>query len=282
MSYVETETQQERARQYILCTYALRHGRRDGAEAIFDQALTNGLAAIVADTWPGAELNGTRILPARELLKLIQKHGKVDDAHGHARILHDPDGPEFIDHPAWGPEPNFTTVRAAELHDGLIITQAIRHARADGLNSTEVLTTEHIGALAELGTHPVFRDASSAINEKHDEGQREGIRNRDHAECQRAAAYYDGLDAEERTRREDIDYSEEHHWETKHGRSAVEYCPVCSSRALVVRMFDRFTDEIGIGTCHVCSYRRAADVAEEDGFELDLGRAIERMMARDD
>jgi hypothetical protein len=281
MTSVGTETQQERARQYTLCTYALEHGRRDGAEAIFDQALTNGLAAMVADTWPGAELDGTWMLPARELLELIQQRGKVD-AHGHVRIPHDPDGPEFIDHPACGPEPNFTTVRAAELLNGLIITQAIRHARADGLDSTKILTTEHIGALAELGSHPVFREASSTINDEHDEGHREGIRNRDHVERQRAAAYYEELDAEERTRREEIDYSEEHHWATKRGRSAVEHCPVCNSRALVVRLFDRFTDEIGIGACHVCSYRRTAEVAEEHGFELDLDRAIERMIARDD
>ncbi len=46
---MEEDRQNERARQYAVCTYALRNDRAsDGAEAIYDQALTNGLAAIVA------------------------------------------------------------------------------------------------------------------------------------------------------------------------------------------------------------------------------------------
>jgi hypothetical protein len=50
----------------------------------------------------------------------------------------------------------------------------------------------------------------------------------------------------------------------------------------VAGTFDVFTEEIGIGTCLVCSYRRTREVADECGVELDMERQIERAMERDD
>jgi hypothetical protein len=106
------ERQDHRAVQYAVCTYALEHDRvTDGAEGIFDQALTNGLAAIVARAWPGAELKRSLVWSARELLDVIEQRG-TRDRDGSVRVLHDPDGPEFeevlfSDEPL----PNFTTVR---------------------------------------------------------------------------------------------------------------------------------------------------------------------------
>lgn len=55
------DMQFRRARQYGFCTYAIAYDRvTDGAEGVFDQAVTNGLAAIVAHNWPGAELKSNR------------------------------------------------------------------------------------------------------------------------------------------------------------------------------------------------------------------------------
>src|SRR4051812_14786526 len=122
-----------RARQYAACSYALRHDRvQDGAEAIFDQALTNGLVAIVAHTWPGEETRRRGgIKSASELLDTIEQHGTISD-DGAVRVPHDPDGPEFEDDPIWGCVENFATVDVPALRDALAVTQAIRHARPDG------------------------------------------------------------------------------------------------------------------------------------------------------
>jgi hypothetical protein len=40
--------------------------------------------------------------------------------------------------------------------------------------------------------------------------------------------------------------------------------------------------EIGIGFCCVCSYQRTTEYAEEAAYQLDVDRAIERAVERDD
>jgi hypothetical protein len=54
-----TDLNRRRARQYAVCTYALDYDHvTDGAEGVLDQALTNGLAAIVSHEWRvGLELS---------------------------------------------------------------------------------------------------------------------------------------------------------------------------------------------------------------------------------
>ena len=76
------EVQAGRARQYPVCTYALDYDRAtDGAEGVFDQALTNGLAAIVAHEWPGEEIGrGGRMLAASGLLDAIGRRDLADGA----------------------------------------------------------------------------------------------------------------------------------------------------------------------------------------------------------
>src|SRR3954452_11815885 len=89
------ELQARRARHYAVCTYALDYDRAsDGAEGVFDQALTNGLAAIVADEWPGEEVGrGGRMLAASKLLDVIEQRGKHKD-DGVVAILR-PGEPEY-------------------------------------------------------------------------------------------------------------------------------------------------------------------------------------------
>ncbi|GAA2171255.1 hypothetical protein [Actinomadura napierensis] len=88
--------QRHRAAQYARCTHALGGipvtEVTDGAEGVFDQALTNGLAAIVAHDWPGEETTGTgRVLPAAGLLTVIERHGETA-SDGIVRVPDDPAG----------------------------------------------------------------------------------------------------------------------------------------------------------------------------------------------
>lgn len=278
MGDVDEEIQRTRARQYAICTNALTTDRvSDGAEAVFDQALTNGLAAIVGYAWPGAELGGAKVLSAAGLLDVIKQRGKADE-DGIVRVLHDPNGPEYGDPSPFDdePSPNFTNVNEPVLRDALDVTQVIRHARADDRGGDAVLIDDHLAALAELGTHPALSAITGELVDQLVDWARQTASDRDATERERAGAYYQVLDADERGRREAIDYREAHDWETKDDRSAVEQCPVCENWALVAHRFDSFTDEVGIGTCHVCSYRRTAEIADEYGFDLDLERAIQR------
>ena len=200
---MDVERQRQRARQYAVCTYALRHDRvADGAEAIYDQALNNGLAAIVAHHWPGAETKrGTRsqTLTADQLLKVIKQHG-IDAGEGVVRVLHDPGKPEYEDNPAFGRVENFTTVDVPAFRAALRITEKIRHARATA--EARALTERHVEALEALDDHPALFSLSDELVER----SQAGIAGRDAAERARAAAYYRALDDDERERREAIDY----------------------------------------------------------------------------
>jgi hypothetical protein len=280
---VDEGIQRSRALEYGVCTTALTSDRvTHGAEGVFDQALTNGLAAIVAYAWPGAELSGTRVRSAAQLLDVIGRHGKAHE-DGTVRVLHDPKGPEYEPPSPLFPDdpwPNFTSVNEPVLRDALDVTQAIRHARVDGRVSDMALTDEHRAALADLGFHPALRPIIDELADVLDDATRANARARDGAERERAGAYHRQLDADETARREAIDYRGQHDWETSDGdRSVVEECRVCENWALVARGFDSFTEEVGIGTCHVCSYHRTAEIANEYGFEIDLERAIERASA---
>lgn len=270
--------QRQRARQYAVCTYALRHDRvSDGAEAVYDQALTNGLAAIVAYTWPGAEWKSSgRARAASDLLTVIEDRG-IRAKPGTVRVRHRADEPEYENHFAFGEVENFVAINVSVLRDALKVTQAIRHARA-GHEDGATLSDAHIDALAALDHHP----ALFAITDELIERSQTGIAGRDAAERARAGAYYEALDVDERARRQAIDYVAEHAWETHDDRSVVDDCPVCGTRALVAPITENVLGEIGIGFCFVCSYQRTAELAEETAYRLDMERAIQRATERDD
>lgn len=276
---MEAERQRQRARQYAVCTYALRHDQvADGAEAIYDQALTNGLAAIVAHQCPGAEMQrGTtgKALAAEALLKVLKKLG-IDAGGGVVRVMHDPGRPAYEDNLAFGRLENFTTVDVPAFREALRVTQEIRHARATG-DAGQALTDRHVEALAALDYHPALFSITDELMER----SQAGIAGRDAAERTRACAYYQALDDDERERREAIYYEDAHAWETKNERSVVEDCPVCGALALVAPELDRVIAEIGIGYCFVCSYQRTAEVAEDAAYALDMEQAIDRAMERD-
>lgn len=266
------DVQRQRARQYAVCSYALTHDRvTDGAEGVFDQALTNGLAAIVAAEWPGAEFrkNGT-MHPASDLLKAIKARGVASDDD----VVHvlRPGEPEWIAVTCDDdPFPNFTVVDVAALTDALRATQAIRHARDDGAGTEPGLTERHITALQTLAHHP----ALFGVTDEEIDRAEARVANADAIEAKRADVYLAALSDEERARRMAISYPDEYACTARDERCEVEDCPVCSSLALVARTFDGWLDEIGIGTCIVCSYRRSPDVAEELATERMLDRHID-------
>lgn len=265
------DAQQRRARQYAVCTYALEHDHvSDGAEGVFDQALTNGLAAIVAHEWPGEEHRGARTLSAAELLTVIETYGKAMDC-GTVRILRQGE-PEYVQTPLDDDEiPNFTPVDVKTLRDGINATQAIRHAR-DTDDDSPALTTGHLKALRDLDDHP----ALYAITDEQIDRAEQNVAETDRAEGERASAYWQSLTDDERSRRRAIDYQDEYAWETPESRCEVDLCPVCWTEAFVASTFDSWLDEIGIGACRACSYRRSPDVADDQAIELQIRRQMDR------
>jgi hypothetical protein len=264
------DVQRQRARQYAVCSFALAQDRiTDGAEGVFDQALTNGLAAIVAAEWAGAEVGKEgRVRSASGLLRVIEERASVADG-GVVRLLKKEGAPEWI--PSVfddGLIPNFTAVEVVTFRDALRVTQAIRHARDVGMDVQTGLTEQHIKALGELAYHPaLFVVSNEAIDRAEARADLA-----DNVETERAAGYLATLGDEERARREAIDYEEEYGFATRDERCEVEECPVCMNVALVAYRFDGWLDEIGIGTCVVCSYDRSAEVADE----LATSRMLDR------
>jgi DNA-binding protein YbaB len=103
----------------------------DGAEGVFDQALTNGLAAIVAADWPGSELwTDDKLHAVSGLLAAIKERGAASG--GIVRVLRPGENKwltvTFDDQPV----PNFTEVDIDTLKDAIDATQATRHARDGG------------------------------------------------------------------------------------------------------------------------------------------------------
>jgi hypothetical protein len=267
------ELQARRARQYAVCTYALDHDRAtDGAEGVFDQALTNGLAAIVAHEWPGEEVGRRgRMLAAAGLLDVLEQHGKHKD-DGVVAILR-PGEPEYTQYPFEDePMPNYTAVNVTVVREALSATQAIRHARDSGEPMDTALTGAHIAALRELDHHPALYALSDEVINRAECS----VIQRDRIEQNRALDYWHSLGDAERGRREMIDYEAEYAWETPGDRCEVQDCPVCWQRSLVAGQFDSQLDEIGIGWCAACSYERTREVADDAATTELIRRAVER------
>lgn len=267
-----TEIEERRARQYAICTYALDYDRvTDGAEGVFDQALSNGLAAIVAHAWPGAESDDRGVLSAARLLSVLEERGAIRD-DGIVHILR-PGEPEWDTVP-WEdkPVPNFTLIDVPTLREAISASQAIRHARDAGEAVASGLSDAHIQALRELDHHPALYTLTDEMIQRAERN----VAEEDAAERDRALDYWHSLGSEEQTRREAFDYAAAYAWETKDGRIEVGECSVCWQEAFVAEEFDGFLDEIGVGTCIACSYRRSRRMADDLATEVQMRRAVER------
>lgn len=266
------DVQSHRARQYAVCTYALEGTpAADGAEAIFDQALSNGLAAIVAAEWPGSEVGrGGRVLSAGDLLTVIEQRGRTAD-DGFIHLLREGQS-EWVTLPfEEDPFPNFTSIDVRTLRDGLDKTQDIRHARHEG-EDPEGVSDEHIAALRDLGNHP----ALFALDDEALERAEMGLAQEVAAEHDRATDYWAALGEDERARRMAINYREHYAWETADERCEVQDCPVCWQEAIVATEFDSYLDQIGIGTCIACGYQRSRAVADDEAMTIELKRMADK------
>jgi hypothetical protein len=235
-----------------------------GAEALFDQALTNGLLAIAADYIPGhPAADATKKQPSASVL-LTQLGDQAGVIEGVAQIptgrrAHEIDERtgilEALDHD------EFVPLYVDQLRDALQRTQAARHGRGPG----EQVTPEDVQALLELDIHPAL---GVLVNHYMDRDWRRA-QVADRTEQARAADYLDLLDEEEVNRRT------QHAaliWDPHPGDPYVEpqECPVCDRQTLQSTDGDAFGYGITAGTCLVCSYRRSDRIADDLVMQLRL------------
>lgn len=255
----------DRGEDYGRCTRALEQDREQpGAEAIFDQALSNGLAAIVSRRWPGEEVRGRLVKSASECLDVIEKHGAQLEAGVYELEDIDPPPPGFV----LGDEPTPTIVRVAVLREGLRITQPPRHAR---VHEPQPLRAEHVDALRILNVDAslqvVFADFDLDELE-----QRVALA--DSVELARARRYLELLSPEELEHRDGIDYVGDYTEVDDGDRIEPAGCPGCGLQALIPSGFDSYLGEFAWGTCVACSYTKAYEVADFEGRDEKIERAV--------
>ncbi|MFJ2647919.1 hypothetical protein ACIO1C_14445 [Streptomyces sp. NPDC087420] len=235
----------QRALQYARCAAVLDSDPDVPSEGTYDQALTNGLAAIVAHEWPGEEANAKgRMHAANTLLDVIEQHAVAQ-----------PDGSRLIPWVRFDGSPAGTRVDVAALRHGVTETQGVRHARGTG-----TLERAHVDALVALDDHPALR----RIGEVTSDGQWVNAKIADSYEQQRAEEYLIFIGDEEADERAERapDRLEPYHPRHNPDRNGTElgYCPVCHREAFKL---DTPDEEYGmsIGACLVCSYTRSPQVS---------------------
>ncbi|CAL9362632.1 hypothetical protein SUDANB105_00698 [Streptomyces sp. enrichment culture] len=253
----------ERAYQYAECTAVLEADHEvPGGEAIFDQALSNGLLTIVAAEWPGEETKpkGSMMRSAAELLTVIEE--KADEQEDGTLLISLPDGDGL----------GRVRVDTATLRDGIKQTQAPRHGRGKGS-----LERHHIDALLALDEHP----ALGRIPEVVSDGRWVKAEVRDIYERDRAQKYLDFLGHEEVELRAErapdlVEYPHPKHNPDREGCD-LEDCGVCGYESFKLDYPAEF-EETGSGACLVCSYTRTPDTA----YYLTLTAQLKRDIERDD
>ncbi|MEE1767083.1 hypothetical protein PUR34_02495 [Streptomyces sp. JV185] len=248
--------QEKRAEEYGRCATVLNVDFQvPGAAAIFDQALTNGLAAIVAHTWQGEESekrrNGDhRLKVASQLLKVIAE--RCDEAQEGIRLVPDTADESKI------------AVDVAALSDALEQTQRVRHARGVG-----EIEKRHVAALLDLDDHSCLRQ----VSEERRESDWVKHQIQDRYERLRAQDHLDMIGEVEADRRIALaaDHRPTHPDDVIDGMDVTD-CPVCGRETLAVSGIDDFGVGYGPGVCLVCSYVRSSDAAH--------GLALNQMLAR--
>ncbi|MFF7975809.1 hypothetical protein [Streptomyces sp. NPDC007905] len=231
-----------------------------GHEGIYDQALSNALAAIVAAEWPGKEANGRgRVHFARDLLKVIAEKIPPDPATGLCVIPdRDADVRSRWEKENRAPEGFWDTrIDVALLTDALNVSGLARHGSGTGR-----LQHRHVHALLALDHHPALRTLLEAQSDRDDEqAQDEDARSADQA---RALLELIG-DEEAKRRAESAENPNE--YDPRHNPDGHDFeeCPVCGYETFCVLGLDMW-GRVGFGQCVVCSYRRSPQVADQEGF----------------
>ncbi|MEV0262814.1 hypothetical protein AB0I49_15945 [Streptomyces sp. NPDC050617] len=243
-----------------------------GAEAIFDQALTNGLAAVVSAEWGEAaatEKDGRRVKSAAALLDVVKEKAQEDQEEPGVFVIPDPAPPPAPNEslrsvwPWEGAESLAldTRIHVIVLRSGIKSTQPVRHASVRG-----GLQREHIEALLALDHH----NSLGTLGGEHADCAWEGTEADDRAARARAFALLLRLGDEEASNRAERASELHPSYHPKHNPDSLELqdCPICGYTAFGPDHGDEHGMGIGVGQCLVCHYERTADVAAEEAEKL--------------
>ncbi|MET9761782.1 hypothetical protein ABZ016_22425 [Streptomyces sp. NPDC006372] len=242
-----------------------------GHEGIYDQALSNALAAIVAAEWPGEEANDKgRVHFARTLLKVIAEKIPSDPTTGLCVI---PDRDADV-RSQWEKEDRVpegfwdTRIDVDLLTDALDVSGQARHGSGTG-----GLQRRHVQALLALDHHPTLR----TLLETQSDRDAERAQDDDARSADQARALLELIGDEEAKRRaESAENPNEYHPKHNPDGHDFEECPVCGHETFCVQGLDMW-GRVGFGQCVVCSYRRRARVADQEGF----GEHLASLMRKD-
>ncbi|WP_406490484.1 hypothetical protein OHB06_51745 [Streptomyces sp. NBC_01604] len=237
-----------------------------GREGIFDQALSNGLAVIVASEWPGDEADRKgRVLSASALLKVIEGHIPATD--GIVLIPDKHPAPEIpqgnMNTIFQAPRPSLhTRIDVRTLHHGIEVSQTARHGRGVG-----GLQQRHIEALLALDGH----ESLGVMGEEQQDRVRETALREDTASRDQAARYLERIGEDEAVRRaEHVENPNAYHPKRNPDGHDLDTCPVCGHETFCVEGLAPIFGRVGYGQCLVCTYTRTPDVAEDEAFAEHL------------
>lgn len=243
-----------RSYTYAECTAVLDEDHEvPGAAALFDQAVTNGLAEIVAHKWPGSEVSGGgRTKSARDLLKVIRNRA-AKLADGVYAIELSEDG-------------NKVAISVSVLERALNVSQPVRHGRT--VASSGTLDRSHIEALLALDDHPALMVLSGEYADQR--WRKAQVRD---LQLQEHAFRYLALIGDEEAERRANMAGEYIPYDTDGlGEVEAQTCPICGYETLVASSFDDYGYRVGVGRCIVCSYEKTPDVAENEALSLEWDR----------
>ncbi|MFI9358508.1 hypothetical protein [Streptomyces lydicus] len=237
-----------------------------GREGVFDQALSNGLAAIVASEWPGKEVDRKgRVLSASALLRVIEEHVPATDGITLVPDEHPmPDIPQGdTDSLSQAPRlSSHTRIDVRTLQNGIEASQAARHGRGAG-----ALQHRHIEALLALDGHRSL----GVMGEEQQDRIQQTAQAEDVASQKRAAEYLERIGEEEATRRaENVANPNAYHPKHNPGGHDLDTCPVCGHETICVEGLDPVFGRVGYGQCLVCTYTRTPGAAEDEAFTEHL------------
>jgi hypothetical protein len=209
-------------------------------------------------------MQGRKVKSAAACLDVVERRAAQIEAGIYE--LEDLDPPEqgFV----LGDEPSPTVVRVGVLREGLAITQPPRHAR---VHEVRPLGNEHVEALGLLNVDASLRVAFDEFDLDEFE-QRVALT--DSVELARARRYFELLSVDEMERREALDYVDDYTDVEEDERVEPADCPACGLQALVPAGFDSYLGEHAWGTCVACSYTKAFEVADLEGRDDQLDRAV--------
>ncbi|MGR7023755.1 hypothetical protein [Geodermatophilus sp. URMC 62] len=235
-----------------------------GAEAPFDEALTNGLLVIVAAHWPEAttKSKGSKVwtLPADMLLQVLEDRAHFAD--GFAYLPTERPVTELAEDSTLRTLDTNETVliHVDQLRGAVARTQQPRHGRGPGRQ----VTRDDVAALLALDDHPALHVLHNHyLDERWRRAQVADLN--EHA---RAASYLALLPEEERTHR--VEAADAALGPTPGDIDTLpQECPVCGHETLASIGSDDFGYGITAGTCWVCSYQRSADIAYDLGMDIE-------------